>query len=125
MEHVRATSTDRWKQVGVCALAFLISAGVRLLEAPRWEAPIHRVDGEYLLATHDAYAWVSGAEWEDTHAAGSPMALLLDSLSGLTKVRAANLAFWLPAVLAALSAIPITLWAAHLNATAGASLTAG
>jgi hypothetical protein len=125
MEHVHGSSASRWKYVGICALAFFISAGVRLLEAPRWEAQIHRVDGEYLLATHDAYAWVTGAEWEDTYTAGSPMALLLASLSGLSKVRAANLAFWLPAVLAALSAIPITLWAAHLGATAGASLAAG
>ena len=125
MQHVHGASADRWKLIGLCGLAFLISAGVRLLEAPRWEAQIHRVDGEYLLATHDAYAWVTGAEWEDTYTAGSPMALLLTSLSGLTKVRAANLAFWLPAVLAALSAIPITLWAAHLGARAGASLAAG
>ena len=118
-------SADRWKYLGVCALAFLISAGIRLLEAPRWEAQIYRVDGENLLATHDAYAWVAGAEQEHASAAGSPMALLLAFLSGLSKIGPANLAFWLPAGLAALSAIPIALWAFYLGARAGASLASG
>jgi len=125
MELACAGSPDRWKYVGVCALAFLISAGVRVLEAPRWDAQLHRVDGEYLLATHDAYAWVTGAVQAEAYTARSPMALLLACLSGLTKIRAANLAYWLPAVLAPLSAIPIALWAAHLGARAGASLASG
>lgn len=62
MESARGVAAARWQWVGICELAFLIRAGVRLSEAPGWRAPMFRVDGEYLLATHDAYAWVTGAE---------------------------------------------------------------
>jgi dolichyl-diphosphooligosaccharide--protein glycosyltransferase len=125
VDHSRATPALRWKWLAVCALAFGISAGVRLVEAFRWDAETHRVDGEYLLATHDAYAWISGAEWEPARTSGSPMSLLLVALSGLTRIPPANLAFWLPALLAAFSAIPTALWAAELGASTGASLAAG
>lgn len=109
----------------ICMVAFLVSAGMRLIEARRWDPVEHRLDDEYLLATHDAYAWVAGAEVTDARSADHIMSRSLSLLSSLTGVASANLAFWLPPALGALAAIPIALWAAHLNAPAGASLAAG
>lgn len=111
--------------LAVCALAFLTSAGLRLLEARRWDPSRQRVDEEYLLATHDAYAWLAGAERKNLHAAESPMSAMLAGLAGATGLSVANLAYWLPPALAALSAIPIALWAAQLDAAPLASLAAG
>jgi hypothetical protein len=121
----RERTASWWIYLGVPVVAFLIGAGVRLLEAPRWDTQSYSIDGEHLLATHDAYAWVSGAEWSEAYTAGTPMALLLAFLSNVTKIRSANLAFWLPAVLAGLSAIPLAFWAAYLGARPGASLACG
>lgn len=114
-----------WRPFAVCIAAFLISALLRVVEVQRWDPERHMLGGEYILATHDAYAWVAGAEEIDSRAADHPMARMLRFLSAVTKIPSAKLAFWLPAVLVALSAVPITLWAANLGAPTMAMLAAG
>ncbi|MGD8553568.1 MAG: STT3 domain-containing protein [Anaerolineales bacterium] len=114
-----------WQVVAVCVAAFAISAALRLVEVSRWDSDIHRVDGEYLLATHDAYAWAAGAAHEQLRMSAHPMSRLLGILSGFSSSSPANAAFWLPAVLAALSAIPISLWSMYLGAGFAFSLAAG
>lgn len=91
----------------------------------RWDPERHTLGGEYILATHDAYAWVAGAEEPDSRTAAHPMARMLRLLSAITKMPSADLAFWLPALLAALSAIPIALWAFNLGAPEMAMLAVG
>ena len=39
-----------------------LAFGLRMLEWPSWQNPEYRLGGEMLLATHDAYHWVAGAE---------------------------------------------------------------
>jgi len=70
-----------WQIVAICFAAFLFSAGLRLIEYPRWDQSNFKVDGEWLLATHDAYFWVAGAEGVNPIAEPMPMAILLDVLS--------------------------------------------
>ncbi len=93
----------------------MLSGGLRLLEFPLWDSSQYRVGGETLLATHDAYYWVAGAEGRNDSASGTPMAALLKGVSLVTRVPPARVAFWLPALLAALVAIPIALWAVFLG----------
>jgi dolichyl-diphosphooligosaccharide--protein glycosyltransferase len=114
-----------WRVVAVCVAAFVVSASLRLVEVVRWDPQIHRVDGEYLLATHDAYAWAAGAENEDYRTSSHAMARILQTLAGISSSSPANLAFWLPAILSALSAIPIALWCLQLGARNSLALSAG
>jgi dolichyl-diphosphooligosaccharide--protein glycosyltransferase len=114
-----------WHIIAACALAFMLSAGLRLSEATRWAGSTHQVDGEYLLATHDAYAWAAGAEHEQMRTSQHPMARLLTVLASSSSASPANVAYWLPAILGALSAISITLWAFHMGSSKLIALAAG
>lgn len=86
------------------------------MEYPRWDQSDFNVDGEWLLATHDAYFWVAGAEGVNPIAEPMPMAALLDVVSRIFPIPLANLAFWASILLAALVAIPLALWAYFLGA---------
>ena len=96
MRAMQDVAAKRLKLAGICRLALFIGAGVRRLEAPRWYAQAYRLDGEVLLATHDAHAWVSGAEWDDAFTARLPMALLLAAQAGATGIDSVNLASGCP-----------------------------
>ena len=39
-----------------------LAFALRMLEWPCWQNPEYRLGSEWLLATHDAYHWVAGAE---------------------------------------------------------------
>lgn len=51
-----------------------LAFALRMLEWPCWQNPEYRLGSEWLLATHDAYHWVAGAEGFG-HAVGHPMAV--------------------------------------------------
>jgi dolichyl-diphosphooligosaccharide--protein glycosyltransferase len=108
----------------MCILAFSLSAGMRLLEFPRWDPSTQQVNGEYILATHDAYFWVAGAEGVNQRSDGTAMAILLEVGAALFQNSPAQIAFWAPIFLAALTAIPIALWALQLGAPYAALLAA-
>jgi hypothetical protein len=105
-----------WQIIAICFAVFLFSAGMRLIEYPRWDQSSFKVDGEWLLATHDAYFWVAGAEDVNPIAEPMPMAIMLDVLSRIFPIPIANLAFWASILLAALVAIPLALWGYFLGA---------
>lgn len=88
----------------------LLAFGLRLLEWPCWQDPEYRLGAEMLLATHDAYHWVAGAEGF-SFGAGHPMSELLRILADLLRVPPATAAFWLPAVLSSLTALMVFFWA--------------
>ncbi|SDG05953.1 STT3 domain-containing protein [Desulfovibrio legallii] len=87
------------------ALAF----GLRMLEWPCWQNPEYRLGQEWLLATHDAYHWVAGAEGFG-RAVGHPMAVMLKVLADLLHTYPAAVAFWFPPVLASLVAVIVFAW---------------
>lgn len=88
------------------AVAFLL----RLQEWPSWQEVEYRLGNEMLLATHDAYHWVAGAEGFE-FGAGHPMSELLRILALLTGTEPAQVAFWLPPLMASLVALLIFFWA--------------
>jgi len=96
MSAMQDVTAKRLKLAGIGLLEFFVSAGVRLLEEPRGDARAYRLDGEVLLATHDAYAGVSGGEWDDAFVAGLPMALLRAALADATGIGSVNLASGCP-----------------------------
>ncbi|MDR2694975.1 MAG: dolichyl-diphosphooligosaccharide--protein glycosyltransferase subunit STT3, partial [Deltaproteobacteria bacterium] len=90
-------------------LTFGLTLALRMLEWPSWQNPEYRLGQEWLLATHDAYHWVAGAEGL-AHGAGHPMSEMLRLFSALLGLPPASLGFWLPPVFAALTAVLMFLW---------------
>ena len=104
------------KQVIVLAIiAYLLAVAIRLGEAPKWDSPDYQIDGEYILATHDSYHWLAGAE-NFEFGQDHPMSRFLAALHSLTKVPLGNIGFWLPPFTAALVAAAMVVWAAVLGA---------
>ena len=93
-----------WALVTV-GLAFVL----RLMEWPCWQNPEYRLGGEWLLATHDAYHWVAGAEGIGL-AVGHPMAEMLKGIAQLLGTYPAAVAFWFPMLLSTLVALIVFFW---------------
>lgn len=91
-------------------LTFFLALGLRLLEWPCWQDAEFRLGSQWLLATHDAYHWLAGAEGFGL-ATGHPMAVMLKGLADLLHLPPANVAFWFPMFLASLVAVIVFVWA--------------
>lgn len=107
---MRAAPRARLVPPAVCLLlTFLIATGARLLEIPFWDNLSYRLGDEYLLATHDAYHWIAGAEGFG-RAVGHPMALLARFLAWMTGASPAVAGFWAAPFLSGLMAVSVYLW---------------
>ena len=90
-------------------LTFGLTAGARLLELPYWDNPAYRLGDEYLLATHDAYHWIAGAEGFE-FGLGHPMSELARLLAEATGMTPAQVGFWLPPFMGGILAVGVFLW---------------
>lgn len=90
-------------------LTFGLAFALRLLEWPAWQNPENHLGAEWLLATHDAYHWVAGAEGFE-FGVGHPMSEMLRGLADALGTYPAAVAFWFPAVLASLVAVVVFAW---------------
>ncbi len=88
----------------------MVALGSRLLDLPKWDREEYRLDGEHILATHDAFYWLAGARGVGD-AQGSPLAILARTASWLTGASPGEVAFWIPALTAGLVAVMTALWA--------------
>ncbi len=95
-----------WQGVFVCILGYAITLLFRLLELSGWGNPAFHFQGQYLMATHDAYVWLAGAE-ELNRKTGSGLSGFLKFLHDLTGFNVANVGFWLPVIFAPLAALPL------------------
>ncbi len=95
-------------------LAFCTAFAMRMLEYPAWQTPEYQLDGEYLLATHDAYHWTAGADGFE-FGAGHPMSELVRYVALLTHSTSGEVGFWLPPVMGSLLAVAVFAWAAALG----------
>ncbi|WP_415715187.1 hypothetical protein [Maridesulfovibrio sp.] len=104
-----------WKILILFALlSYLFAFGLRAMELPKWGNPAFMVDGEYILGTHDAYAWLAGAKGVG-RAVDNPMAELVRVLGSVTGAPYGNIAFWLPAVFAGFTAVAAFAWGVLLG----------
>ena len=94
---------DILRGVFCISLTIGLAFALRMLELNSWEDPEFSLHGEMLLATHDAYHWVAGAEGY-SFGAGHPMSEMLRILSEILHIPPAAVAFWFPPVLASLVA---------------------
>lgn len=90
-------------------VTLVMAFGLRMLEWPCWQNPEYRLGSQWLLATHDAYHWVAGAEGIGL-AVGHPMAEMLRLLADALGTYPAAVAFWFPAVLASFVALIVYAW---------------
>ena len=106
-----------------CALALVLIAftaiSIRMAEYPLWTNPTFFVDGEHLMATHDAYTWLAGAKGIGNYV-GHAFSRLLGLMHGLTGLDLAALGFWSPLILVPLLAVPVALFARSLRLAEGA-----
>lgn len=91
-------------------LAWGTGIGLRLVELPFWDCAYCQVEGEKLMATHDAYFWLSGAEGMN-RSSERAFTRVVWAIHGLTGLDYALLGFWLPVLLAPLAVIPLCLLA--------------
>ncbi len=90
-------------------VTLVLAFALRMLEWPSWQNPEFRLGSQWLLATHDAYHWVAGAEGIGL-AVGHPMAEMLRWMADALGTYPAAVAFWFPAVLASLVALIVFAW---------------
>ena len=106
------TSADRiscspWFTLLVpCMLAYGVSLTLRLLELPAWQPDFYQIAGEKLMATHDAYFWMAGAQGT-SWATDQGLMWLLRTLHTMTSAFLGTIAFFLPVILAPLAALPL------------------
>ena len=109
--------------IGIFIITYALTLGLRLYELPTWDNPGLSIQGERLLATHDAYAWLAGAK-DVGRQAGVALSIITSWLHPLTGIQYGNLAFWLPALISPLAVIPCILLGRYWRLEEGA-LTAG
>jgi dolichyl-diphosphooligosaccharide--protein glycosyltransferase len=115
----RHVPRDRLVLLAVLAAAWLAGLYPRVVELPLWANPLLAVDGEPLMATHDAYAWLAGARGVGI-GAGSAMSGCIAWAAGLFGVSPGQAAFWIPALAAPLVGVAAALWAWTLAGPAAA-----
>jgi dolichyl-diphosphooligosaccharide--protein glycosyltransferase len=118
------TQSSRYSLSGnlEAVLAFVLivftAVSVRLTEYPLWLDPAFFVNGEHLMATHDAYTWLAGAKGIGNYA-DHAFSGMLAIMHGVTGLDLATLGFWGPVILVPLLAIPVTLLARALKLPEG------
>ena len=109
--------------IALAVIAYVLAVAIRLGEIPKWGSPDYKIDGEYILATHDSYHWLAGAE-NFEFGQGHPMARFLAVLHSITDLPLGDIGFWLPPFTASLVAAVMVVWAAALGARC-AGISAG
>lgn len=97
-------------------LAFMLGSALRMIELPHWQAEHLFIDGEPLMATHDAYAWLAGAKGIGDYA-GSTLAKLIRFIHDLTGLQLGVIGFWLPVMTVPWLALPACLLARFMRMT--------
>jgi dolichyl-diphosphooligosaccharide--protein glycosyltransferase len=90
------------------ALVIFVTISIRLAELPHWQNGAFLFDGEYLLATHDAYAWLAGVKGVGNYV-DAPFSRLLAFLHSSLGGEVARLGFWSPILFVPLLSLPICL----------------
>lgn len=84
-----------------------------MAELPLWQNEAFILDGEYLMATHDAYTWLAGVKMIGRHI-GQAFTVLLRCVVGIG-FPLASVGFWSPIIFVPLLAIPVCLLSRYLR----------
>lgn len=113
-----------WRGLCVALFAgYAATVAVHLLCAGSWAGADYQVDGQRLLATHDAYCWLAGAKGVNGYAQFG-MSRLAALLAAVTGRPLSSIGFWSPPFFAGLTAIAAGLWGWRLAGARAAVLPA-
>ena len=90
-------------------LTLLLGIGVRFFDAFLYDIQQWTVAGEKIMTDADSYCWLAGAEGFG-NGAGQGLGEILGFLHELSGLEVGTIAFWLPALLAPLVAIPVCMF---------------
>ena len=96
------------------SIAIFLTVAIRVVEYPAWQVESLMVNGEPLMATHDAYAWLAGAKGVGYYTV-SRFAAMIRLIHDLTGIALGTIGFWLPVVVVPMLAIPACLLARVLR----------
>lgn len=99
-------------------LVVFATISIRLAELPYWQDGSLLLNGERLMATHDAYAWLAGVKGLGSHV-DAPFSRLLDMLHSVLKLDVAMLGFWSPVLFVPLLTFPVCLLARFMRLPEG------
>lgn len=99
-----------WKWLAVCSLfVYVINLAFRMSFAGKWDHPELWVNGERIMATHDAYFWLAKAKGFGV-LAGYPFAEATRFIHDITGLGFGTIGFWAPAVMGACVGVVCVLW---------------
>ena len=75
------------------ALVIFTTISIRLTELPLWNDAAFFVNGERLMATHDAYAWLAGAKGIGNYVI-DPFTRFLALVHNVTGLPLSDVGFW-------------------------------
>ncbi|ACU91339.1 STT3 domain-containing protein [Desulfomicrobium baculatum] len=101
-----------------CLLVVFTTVSIRLTELSLWLNEAFLVDGEHLMATHDAYVWLSGVKGIGNFI-HDPFTRILSLLHNVSGISLATIGFWSPIIFIPLLAIPVCLLARFLRLPEG------
>jgi dolichyl-diphosphooligosaccharide--protein glycosyltransferase len=103
-------------------LAFVLvgfaTISIRLAELPYWQDDSLLLNGERLMATHDAYAWLAGVKGLGSYV-DAPYSRLLAMLHFILRLDVATLGFWSPILFVPLLTVPVCLLARFMRLPEG------
>lgn len=99
-----------WRWLTVCGLCiYAVVLAFRVSFAGQWDHPELWVNGERILATHDAYFWLAKANGFG-QLKGYALAQLAYCVHAITGLGFGTIGFWGPAVISALGGVVCFLW---------------
>jgi len=97
----------------VLFISLLIPIIVRFIELPKWQNKAYEINGEKLMATHDAYYFMASAIGTSRNP-NEPLGIITRYISKITNIPVGKMAFYIPGIFCSLLVIPLVILA-HKN----------
>ncbi len=111
---------DRKKIITLILLiiCLCIPIGVRLIELPKWNNPAYEINGEKIMATHDAYYFLANAMGTGRNPS-EPLGLMVRAISNITNIPSWKIGFFSQAVACSILVIPLIFLARYYDLLPG------
>ena len=94
--------------ISVLVICLLIPIVVRFIELPKWQNKAYEINGEKLMATHDAYYFMASAI-KTSRNPNEPLGIITRYISKATNIPVGKMAFYIPGIFCSLLAIPLVI----------------
>ncbi|WP_461834319.1 hypothetical protein [Desulfothermus sp.] len=94
--------------ISVLIICLLIPILIRFIELPKWQNKAYEINGEKLMATHDAYYYMASAI-KTSRNPNEPLGIITRYISRTTNIPIGKMAFYIPGIFCSLLAIPLVI----------------